>query len=93
MPRPTTGRLSLFIDEGKLIHTYSMMGVFVLASIRTSHCPRGSATQWMDFSCRFRAADTGGVVKLFANGPAGEKAGWITRSPFAFGLRRHGHRP
>ncbi|MFN8141246.1 MAG: arylsulfatase [Solirubrobacterales bacterium] len=62
------GGFSLFIDEGKLIHTYSMMGVFVFSQHSDEPLPEGEVTVRMDFAADSAQPATGGVVKLFANG-------------------------
>lgn len=51
-----------------MIHTYSMMGVFVFSQHSDEPLPEGEVTVRMDFAADSAQPATGGVVKLFANG-------------------------
>ena len=44
------GGFSLFVDEGKLTHTYSMMGVFVYRQKAEEVLPEGEVTIRMEFA-------------------------------------------
>jgi arylsulfatase len=59
------GGFSLFVDEGKLTHTYSMMGVFVFRQQAEAVLPEGEVTVRMDFVADSAKPATGGEVKLF----------------------------
>ncbi len=67
------GGFSLFVDDGKLTHTYSMMGVFVWRQQATEALPEGSVTVRMEFAADSAAMATGGEVTLFIDDrPVGE---------------------
>ena len=44
------GGFSLFVDDGKLTHTYSMMGVFVFRQQADEPLPEGEVTVRMEFA-------------------------------------------
>ena len=61
------GGFSLFVDEGKLTHTYSMMGVFVFRQQAEETLPEGEVTVRMEFAADGAKPATGGEVTLFIN--------------------------
>ena len=60
------GGFSLFIDDGKLTHTYSMMGVFVYRQVAEEPLPDGEVTIRLEFAADAAKPATGGEVSLFA---------------------------
>ena len=66
------GGFSLFVDDGKLTHTYSMMGVFIYRQQATEPLPSGEVTVRMEFAADAPKPATGGQVTLYINDrPAG----------------------
>ncbi len=61
------GGFSLFVDDGKLTHTYSMMGVFVFRQQAEEPLPEGRVTVRMQFAADAAKPATGGEVTLFIN--------------------------
>jgi arylsulfatase len=61
------GGFSLWVDDGKLTHTYSMMGVFVFKQVATEPLPAGEVTVRMEFAADGPQMATGGGVTLFVN--------------------------
>ena len=61
------GGFSLFVDDGKLTHTYSMMGVFVFRQQAEESLPEGEVTVRMQFAADAAKPATGGEVTLFIN--------------------------
>ncbi|MGH2936758.1 MAG: arylsulfatase [Solirubrobacterales bacterium] len=59
------GGFSLFVDDGRLTHTYSMMGVFVFRQRAEELLPEGDVTVRMEFTADSPKPATGGGVKLF----------------------------
>ena len=59
------GGFSLFVDDGKLTHTYSMMGVFVFRHQAEEPLPEGEVTVRMQFAADAAKPATGGEVTLF----------------------------
>ena len=59
------GGFSLFVDGGKLTHTYSMMGVFVFRQQAEESLPEGEVTVRMEFAADEAKPATGGEVTLF----------------------------
>ena len=62
------GGFSLFVEDGKLKHTYSMMGVLVYRQESDGSLPTGEVTLRMEFEADSPTPATGGDVRLFANG-------------------------
>ena len=58
------GGFSLFVDDGKLTHTYSMMGVFVFRQQAEEPLPEGEVTVRMQFAADAAKPATGGEVTL-----------------------------
>jgi hypothetical protein len=58
---------SLFVLDGKLTHTYSMMGVFVYRQQATEPLPAGEVHVRMEFAADAPKPATGGEVTLFIN--------------------------
>ncbi len=88
------GGFSLFVDGGKLTHTYSMMGVFVFRQQAEESLPEGEVTVRMEFAADAAKPATGGEVTLFiddrpvGNGPDGSHG-----SDPLLRLCGDGHRP
>ena len=61
------GGFSLFVQDGKLTHTYSMMGVFVYRQVADQPLPEGEVTVRMEFAADAPKPATGGEVTLFVN--------------------------
>jgi hypothetical protein len=61
------GGFSLFVQDGKLTHTYSMMGVFVYRQQAEEPLPEGEANVRMEFDADAPKPATGGQVTLFIN--------------------------
>ena len=59
------GGFSLFVDDGKLTHTYSMMGVFVFRQQAEEPLPEGDVTVRLQFAADAAKPATGGEVTLF----------------------------
>jgi arylsulfatase len=61
------GGFSLFVDAGRLTHTYSMMGVFVYRQQADTPLPTGEVNVRMEFAADAAKPATGGQVTLFVN--------------------------
>jgi hypothetical protein len=61
------GGFSLFVEDGKLAHTYSMMGVFIYRQLATEPLPEGEVTVRMEFAADAPKPATGGQVTLYVN--------------------------
>ncbi len=61
------GGFSLFVEDGKLTHTYSMMGVFIFRQQSTVSMPTGEVNVRMEFAADAPKPATGGQVSLFIN--------------------------
>ena len=61
------GGFSLFVEGGKLRHTYSMMGVLVYRQESDTTLPAGEVTVRLEFHADAPKPATGGDVRLFAN--------------------------
>ena len=61
------GGFSLYVMDGKLIHTYSMMGVFIFKQVSEEELPDGEITVQMEFVADDAKPATGGDVTLFVN--------------------------
>ena len=59
------GGFTLYVDDGKLTHTYSMMGVFVFKQVAEEDLPTGEVTVRMEFAADEAKPATGGEVTLF----------------------------
>ena len=64
------GGFSLFVEDGKLTHTYSMMGVFIFSQQASEPLPAGEVTVRMEFAADAPKPATGGQVTLFVNDKA-----------------------
>jgi hypothetical protein len=62
------GGFSLFVADGKLRHTYSMMGVQVYRQQSDTPLPAGEVTVRLEFHADAPKPATGGDIRLFANG-------------------------
>ena len=61
------GGFSLYVRDGRLTHTYSMMGVFVFKQVAEEDLPSGEVTVRMEFLADGATPATGGDVTLFVN--------------------------
>jgi arylsulfatase A-like enzyme len=61
------GGFSLFVQDGKLTHTYSMMGVFTYRQQAGEPLPEGEVSVRMEFAADAPKPATGGDVTLFIN--------------------------
>ena len=59
------GGFSLFVADGKLTHTYSMMGVFIYRQQAEEPLPAGEVNVRMEFAADAPKPATGGEVTLF----------------------------
>ena len=59
------GGFTLYVEDGKLTHTYSMMGVFVFKQVAEEALPAGEITVRMEFAADEAKPATGGEVTLF----------------------------
>jgi arylsulfatase len=59
------GGFTLYVKDGKLTHTYSMMGVFVFKQVAEEDLPTGKVTVRMEFAADDAKPATGGEVTLF----------------------------
>jgi len=59
------GGFTLYVKDGKLTHTYSMMGVFVFKQVSEEDLPTGEITVRMEFAADDAKPATGGEVTLF----------------------------
>ncbi len=67
------GGFTLYVKDGKLTHTYSMMGVFVFKQVADEALPTGEVTVRMQFEADAAKPATGGDVTLFIDGrPVGK---------------------
>ncbi len=67
------GGFTLYIKDGKLTHTYSMMGVSVFKQVAEEDLPTGDVTVRMQFEADEAKPATGGEVTLFIDGrPVGK---------------------
>ena len=67
------GGFTLYVKDGKLTHTYSMMGVFVFKQVAEENLPTGEVTVRMEFEADEAKPATGGEVTLFIDGrPVGK---------------------
>ena len=64
------GGFSLFVEDGKLTHTYSMMGVFIFRQQATQPLPTGDVNVRMEFAADAPKPATGGEVTLYVNDQA-----------------------
>jgi arylsulfatase len=61
------GGFTLYVEGGKLTHTYSMMGVFVFKQVAEEDLPAGEVTVRMEFAADEAKPATGGEVTLFVD--------------------------
>ena len=59
------GGFTLYVKDGKLTHTYSMMGVFLFKQVAEEDLPTGEVTVRMEFAADEAKPATGGEVTLF----------------------------
>ena len=59
------GGFTLYVKDGKLTHTYSMMGVLVFKQVAEEDLPTGDVTVRMEFAADGATPATGGEVTLF----------------------------
>ena len=88
------GGFTLYVKDGKLTHTYSMMGVFVYTQVAEEDLPAGEITVRMEFLADGAKPATGGDVTLRVNDrQIGKGPNGLHRADPLLGLCRHGHRP
>ena len=78
------GGFSLFVADGKLKHTYSMMGVQVYRQESDAPLPTGEVNVRLEFHADAPQPATGGDVRLFANGQEIGKGRMDHSVPFRF---------
>ncbi len=61
------GGFTLFVQDDRLTHTYSMMGVLIFTQVAEEDLPTGEVTVRMEFSADDATPATGGDVTLFVN--------------------------
>ena len=61
------GGFSLFVEDGRLTHTYSMMGVFVYRQQADVRLPAGEVNVRMEFAADEPKPATGGQVTLLVD--------------------------
>jgi arylsulfatase len=61
------GGFTLYVKDGKLTHTYSMMGVFIFQQVAEENLPSGEVTVRMEFAADAPKPATGGDVTLYVN--------------------------
>ena len=61
------GGFTLYVEDGKLTHTYSMMGVFVYTQVAEQALPAGEVSVRMQFAADGATPATGGEVTLFVD--------------------------
>ena len=88
------GGFTLYVKDGKLTHTYSMMGVFVFKQVAEENVPSGEVTVRMEFEADGATPATGGDGDPVHRRPTGRQGphGPHRAHPL-LGLRRDGHRP
>ena len=59
------GGFTLYVKDGKLTHTYSMMGVFIFKQVAEEELPAGEVNVRMEFAADAAKPATGGEVTLF----------------------------
>ena len=59
------GGFTLYVKDGKLTHTYSMMGVFIYQQVAEEDLPSGDVTVRMQFDADAATPATAGQVTLF----------------------------
>jgi arylsulfatase len=59
------GGFTLYVEDGKLTHTYSMMGVFIFKQVAEEDLPSGEITVRMEFAADEAKPATGGEVTLY----------------------------
>jgi arylsulfatase len=59
------GGFTLYVKDGKLTHTYSMMGVFIFRQEAEENLPSGDVTVRMEFAADGATPATGGEVTLY----------------------------
>src|SRR5450631_2634301 len=61
------GGFTLYVKDGKLTHTYSMMGVFIFQQVAEERLPSGEVSVRMEFAADAPKPATGGDVTLYVN--------------------------
>jgi arylsulfatase len=61
------GGFTLYVKDGKLTHTYSMMGVFIFQQVAEEDLPAGEVSVRMEFAADAPKPATGGDVTLYVN--------------------------
>ena len=88
------GGFTLYVKDGKLTHTYSMMGVFVFTQVADEDLPTGDVTVRMEFAADGRDAGNRRRRHAVHRRPAGRQGtDGPHRADPVLRLRRDGHRP
>jgi uncharacterized membrane protein len=85
------GGFALFVQDGKLKHTYSMLGVLEYTQAAEQPLPTGEVTVELVFTADAPKPATGGVVTLRQRRAGRERADGAHRAGPLLGLLRHGH--
>ena len=87
------GGFTLYVKDGKLTHTYSMMGVLVFKQVAEEDLPTGDVTVRLEFAADGATPATGGEVTLYIQDrPVGQRADGPHRADQVLRLRGDGHR-
>jgi arylsulfatase len=78
------GGFSLFVQDGRLRHTYSMMGVQVFRQVAEQDMPTGQVNVRLEFAADAAKPATGGEVSLFVDGERVGGGRMDTTVPFRF---------
>ena len=78
------GGFALFVEDGKLRHTYSMMGIEVFRHVSDAPLPTGAVTVRLEFQADEAKPATGGDIRMFANGTEIGKGRMDHSVPFRF---------
>ncbi len=88
------GGFALFVQDGKLKHTYSFVGVFEFKQESESPLPAGNVSVRMEFAADAPKPATGGEVTLYVNDQrVGRRPHGAHRACPLLGLRGPRHRP
>ena len=88
------GGFSLFVQDGKLKHTYSMLGVLEYSQAAETPLPEGDVSVECIFTADAPKPATGGEITLARQRRAGRKRSHgAHRAGTLLRLLRHGHRP
>ena len=77
------GGFTLYVKDGKLTHTYSMMGVFIFKQVAEEALPTGTVEVRLEFKADAPKPATGGDVTLSSTTARSAKDAWTTPCPSA----------